>query len=57
MDLSKYVSALPFIDDLADQCVDHPGHDRVEPGGRLVEKDDLGLVEKVALAIVAPSLL
>ena len=30
-------------DDLADQCVDHPGHDRVEPGGRLVEKDDLGL--------------
>ena len=26
-----------------DQLVDHVGHDRVEPGGRLVEEDDLGL--------------
>ena len=27
-------------DELADQVVDDPGHDRVEAGGRLVEEDD-----------------
>ena len=32
-----------FADSLDDQIVDHVGHDRIEPGGRLVEEDDLGL--------------
>ena len=30
-------------DELADQIVDDPGHDRVEPGGRLVEEDHRGV--------------
>src|SRR5260221_5577829 len=32
-----------LLDAFDDQLVDDIGHDRVEPGGRLVEKDDLGL--------------
>ena len=32
-----------LVDALDDQFVDDVAHDRVEPGGRLVEEDDLGL--------------
>ena len=34
----------PHLDhDFADQGIDHAGHDRIEAGGRLVEKDDFRL--------------